>query len=175
MIEAKIPRSEEGAVADVERVVDRLLSRSLDRAGVIMEIDVPELRRALGRASQEDLDGVMRLAVGQVTASGAEMLVRSLLALRAACEEHDRHEAPSGQEYPRVAAEAERVERVVRFLVEIFGDYAKALRLAKLARQEDAKGSGSKTGLKRIVKKTVAKKKTPRRPKAARMKQVKKK
>ena len=159
------PGHEQGTdpLADVERLVDRLLSRSLDRPTIIMEIDVPELRRALGRASQEDLAGVMRLAVSQVTASGTEMLVRSLLALRAACEEHDRHDSPSGQEYPRVAAEAERVERVVRFLVEIFGDYAKALRLAKLARREDAKGAGAKIEPKSDVKKAVAKKRTPKK------------
>jgi len=163
MPEAKAPTAEKGALADVERLVDRLLSRSLDHPSIIMELDVPELRRALSAASQKDLAGVMRLAVSQVTASGTEMLVRSLLALRAACEEHDRHEAPSGQEYPRVAAEAERVERVVRFLVEIFGDYAKALRLAKLARGEDSKGGGAKAASKDNVKKTVAKKKAPKK------------
>ncbi len=66
MPEAKAPTAEEGALADVERLVDRLLSRSLDRPGIIMEIDISELRRALGRASQEHLDGVMRLADGSL-------------------------------------------------------------------------------------------------------------
>ena len=155
-----------GALADVERLVDRLLGRSLDSPHVIMEIDIPELRRALAAASQEDLDGVMRLAVGQVTASGTEMLVRSLLALRSACEEHDRRDSPSGQEYPRVAAEAERVERVVRFLVEIFGDYAKARRLAKLAKREDSGSAGTDNapGKKTPKRSHTPKKKATKKP-----------
>ena len=126
------------AVAEVERLIDAMISRPEDSIGPLMALDIPQLRRALERARREDVFGLIDVAVGQAVATGVEMLTRAQLALRAACRYGDNRRAPSGQEFPNVNEQAERVQRIAFFLTQIGRDYARIARRSHLAKRRNA-------------------------------------
>ncbi len=119
-----------GAVALAECVIDQLFLRDLAYPAPIMVLDIPELRRAVEKASREDLVGLVGSSVRQAVATAVELLARSRLALRATCREHDQDVSLAGDRFPPIVAEAEHVERAARFVVEIISDYAKVVKVA---------------------------------------------
>ena len=92
-------------------------------------------RQALDAARKENVWEVVDLVFGNIVAISAEMFVRGQIALRT---QMDLTASRKGAyEFPRVAEDAERVERAARFLLEAAERYAKVRHVTHLARRRD--------------------------------------
>jgi len=99
------------------------------------ESTLRDFRKALDAARRENVWDVVQMAFEEIVGVSFEMLIRSMTVLRGrmAVLEHNK----GAREFAPVSAEAERVERVARFLLEAAERFAKVRHVVHLARRKD--------------------------------------
>ena len=91
-----------------------------------------DFRKALDAARRESVWDVVDLVFGNIVALSTEMFVRGQIALRMQMAFTGKRKG--AYEFPKVAEDAERIERAARFLLEAAERYAKIRHVTHLAR-----------------------------------------
>lgn len=94
-----------------------------------------DFRRALDAARRESVWEIVDLAFGHIVAVSTEMLVRSQLAMRLRMESLTQRRG--AEHFPDIREDAERVERVARFMLDSAVQYAKVRHVSSLVRRRD--------------------------------------
>ncbi len=124
--------SDDGAIAEVERVVADLLRREQGKSMFFVR-DITKLRASLNAACKDQVWTVVELVFRQLVAVGAELLVRSRIELIELTEYPDSKKF--GAEYPLVDATADRIARIGHYVMQAAAMYAKCHHLTVLARR----------------------------------------
>ena len=91
-------------------------------------------RKALDAARRANVWDVVDLAFGNIVSASVEMLVRSQIALRMGMARQE--ERKGAHQFPKVHEDAERVERVARFLLDSTVQYAKVRHVSSIVRRQ---------------------------------------
>ncbi len=92
-------------------------------------------RKALDAARRENVWDVVDLAFGNIVSVAFEMLVRSQLAMRLRMESLAQRRG--AEHFPDIREDAERTERVARFIMETSVQYTKVRHVSSLVRRRD--------------------------------------
>jgi len=122
-------------MAMVEELIDNILADKGGAMSVYYDHRMPDLRDALRQACRENAWDVVEEIFGMIAATGAEMIVRSLVALKRATDHYDRQNG--SQRFPPVQDETERVQRVATFMLDSAERYAKISHVTHLARRKN--------------------------------------
>ena len=119
-------------------LLEKVMANMLNGEGIApteWDWTLRDFRQALDAARKENVWDVVDLVFGNIVAISAEMLVRSQIALRIRMALTEKRKG--AHEFPNVAEDAARVERVGRFLLESTEKYAKIRHVTHLARRRD--------------------------------------
>ncbi len=113
-------------------VADMLDGRNIDAN--YWDVTLRDFRKVLDAARRENIWDVVDLAFGNIVGVSYEMFIRSHLAMRLRLEYLTQRR---GADYlPDIHGEAERVERVARFLLDSAVQYAKVRHVSSLVRRQ---------------------------------------
>lgn len=122
------------ALGRVEEIVDELLRRGAAGSIIIMGSAMQQLREALDAAARENSWNLVEFAFSRATSLGAELLVRAQLEMREHLRRHD-ETGGAARRYPDIASSAERLERVVDWLLDVAVRYGRVRHLVDIARR----------------------------------------
>lgn len=118
-------------------ILEKVVAGMLDGEGIgapDWRWTLGNFRKALAAARRENVWDVLDLAFGSIAEVGVEMLIRSQLAMRLRMEAlTQRHGA---ERFPNVREDAERVERIARFILDSSVQYAKVRHVSSIVRRQ---------------------------------------
>jgi hypothetical protein len=130
----------EGAVTETPPIelLEKTVSDMLDGKGIDAS-DWPwtlrDFRKALDTARRGNTWNVVDLAFKNIVSVSFEMLLRSQLAMRLHMDSLTQRRG--AESYPDIREDAERVERVARFILDAAVQYAKVRHVSSLVRRRD--------------------------------------
>lgn len=128
---------EDAALARVEQLIDMILEDRENARSTFFDFRIKDLRKALDQATKDHAWDVLDRTFSMISATTTEMMLRAVIALRMACDQHD--ERHGSRQYPPVAEHAERLQRVAVFTLDCATRYAKVRHVSSITPPGDPK------------------------------------